>query len=144
MKWLTRRFMKMCALPSSRTPRRSAGLRIESMESRDVPSATPDFYWKLDDIPTNGVVVDSAGVGAATSSNFTAGSGPSGEVPVLPYVDPRSRQFDGANDKVVTDAAINLNGVSLTIAAWVRVTAFSTAADHISSVAGIEEFNAGG
>lgn len=126
--------------------RMSRGSRITlvclELESREVPVLPdPSAWWKLDDAAANGAIVDSspAATYPATASNFGATSGQ--RMDVAPFAGGINRLFDGVDDVVQTDAAMDLSGDKLTISAWVKVLSFKASAPSISSIAGMEEGN---
>jgi hypothetical protein len=121
-------------------------LCLEQLESRSLPSLpAPTAWWKLDDLNLNGPIDDSSPGAAnpATASNFAAPYGATEDLQETPFAGSQraARVFDGKNDAIQTNNALNLSGNQITIAAWVKVNLFPLNAPFISSVAGIEDWN---
>ncbi|MGE0267765.1 MAG: LamG-like jellyroll fold domain-containing protein [Candidatus Omnitrophota bacterium] len=80
-------------------------------------------YWKADESADNDRVTDSSGyANHGTAANFAAGGGPSTTVSdTIKFANPRSLEFDGADDIVTIPDNDILDGLGpLTFAVWIN------------------------
>jgi hypothetical protein len=89
-------------------------------------------HWKLDESSTGGLVLDASGNGNDGSHvNFSSPHGPSTDVPTVNYPNPRSLDFDGADDFVSIPASSSFSELEeLTVAAWFNTDTLSVPNSH--------------